>query len=134
MEQWIHDGDKSEAEAKDERDKSIARSLNFRIFFVEINGKDPSDDFISRFRDIPRIIKKISSTKPEKGPHTPVDKSTHQRGIIFSADSIRWSSKDSAKVEGGYYCGGLCAAEITFKVRRENGKWVVKSSHMNWIS
>jgi hypothetical protein len=134
MEQWIRAGDKSEAEAKDESDRSIARHLNFRTFFVSIDGEDPSDDFIDRFRDIPRIVKKISSAEPDKGPHTPVDKSTHQTGIIFSADSLRWSSKNSAKVEGGYYCGGLCAAGITFKVRRENGKWVVKSSHMNWIS
>jgi len=134
MENWIRDGDKSEAEAKSESDKAIAQHLNFKVFFIEIQGKDPSDDFISRFSDLPRVIKKISSEKPAKGPHTPVDKPSGRTGIIFSVDSIRWQSKDLAEVEGGYYCGGLCAAGITFTVERANGKWLIKSSRMNWIS
>jgi len=134
MEEWVKGGEKSVAEAKDEDERSIAKRLNFEIFFVSIEGKDPSDDFINRFRDIPRTIKKASSEEPNKGPHTPVDKSTHRTGIVFSADTIRWLSENSAEVEGGYYCGGLCAAGITFKVIRENGKWIIKNSHMNWIS
>jgi hypothetical protein len=134
MEEWVKQGEKSVAEAKDEDEKLIAKRLNFEIFFVSIEGKDPSDDFINRFRDIPRTIKKASSEEPNKGPHTPVDKSTHRTGIIFSAHTIRWLGRDSAEVEGGYYCGGLCAAGITFKVKRENGKWSVKGSHMKWIS
>lgn len=72
--------------------------------------------------------------KPEKGPHTPTDLTTGIKGIIFEAGKIRWLSKIAAEVEGGYYCGGLCAASNTFQVRQENGNWVVKSSHMNWIS
>jgi hypothetical protein len=134
MEEWVREGEKNAAEAKTEDDKAIAQRLNFEIFFVSIEGKDPSDDFISRFRDIPRTIKKASSEEPGKGPHTPVDKSTHHTGIVFSVDSIQWLGKDSTKVEGGYYCGGLCAAGITFRVKRENGKWIIKNSGMNWIS
>jgi len=135
MERWIQEGDKNEAEAKSDADKSIARSLNFRVFFVSIRGKDPSDDFIKRFDDVPRTVRKISSEDPAKGPpHTPVDRSTHQTGIIFSADSIRWLGTDHAKVESGYYCGGLCAAGIIFILQREKGKWVIKNSSMNWIS
>lgn len=134
MEEWVKEGEKNAAEAKTEDDKAIAQRLNFEIFFVSVEGKDPTDDFIDRFRDIPRTIKKASSEEPNKGPHTPVDKSTHRTGIIFSADTIRWLSDNSAEVKGGYYCGGLCAAGITFKVKRENGKWIIKNSHMNWIS
>ena len=36
MEEWIKSGDKSEAEAKDKSEKSIAKMLNFRIFFGSI--------------------------------------------------------------------------------------------------
>ncbi len=63
-----------------------------------------------------------------------LDKKTKQRGIIFSADRIRWRGKDTAEVDGGYHCDGLCGAGITFKVKRERGKWVVKSENMSWIS
>ena len=134
MEDWIREGEKSEAAAKSDSDRRIANRLNFRVFFVAIIGKDPSDDFVKRFDDIPRTIKKISSEEPAKGPHIPVDKSTHRTGIIFSVDAIRWHGSDLADVDGGYYCGGLCAAGITFIVQRENGEWVIKGSHMNWIS
>jgi hypothetical protein len=134
MEEWVHQGDKNEAEAKTKSDQSIAQTLNYRIFFISIKGKDPSDEFINRFRDIPRSIRKASSVEPSKSPRTPVDKTTYLTGIIFDAENLRWLDKDSAEVEGGYYCGGLCAAGITFTLQRENGIWVVKSSHMNWIS
>jgi hypothetical protein len=134
MEEWVKNGEKSVDEAKDEDRQSIAKRINSKIFFVSIAGKDPSDDFINRFHDIPRTIEKASSEEPNKGPHSPVDKSTHRTGIIFSADTIRWLGEDSAELEGGYYCGGLCAAGITFEVKRENGKWSVKGSHLKWIS
>jgi len=134
MESWIRGGDKSEAEAKNDSDKRIANSLNFRVFFISIKGKDPSDSFMKRFDDIPRTIRKVSNEEPAKGPHTPVDKTTHRAGIVFSADAIRWHGSDLADVEGGYYCGGRCAAGITFIVQREKGKWVIKDSHLNWIS
>lgn len=134
MEEWYKSGDKNEVEAKTKIDREVSKNLNFRIFFVSIDGKDPSDEFVDRFRDIPRSIRKVSSAKPEKGPHTPTDRTTGMTGIIFDAGKIHWLSKDVAELEGGYYCGGLCAAGITFEVERENGKWVIKSSRMNWIS
>jgi hypothetical protein len=134
MEQWIRDGDKSEAEAKDATDKDIAKKLNFIVFFVSINGADPSDAFMKRFSDLPRTIRKASSAVPDKRPHTPKDKSTGQSGIVFDVEDLKWQNNDLAEVQGGYYCGGLCAAGITFTVKRENGKWAIKDSHMNWIS
>jgi hypothetical protein len=134
MENWIRSSEKNESEAKSDGDKAIARRLNFKVFFVSIDGHDPSDELMSRLSDLPRTIKKASFEKPAKGPHGPTDKVTGKTGIVFSAHTIRWSGKDSAELEGGYYCGGLCAAEYTFKVKREDGKWVVQSSRMSWIS
>ncbi len=134
MEEWVGGGDKSEAEAKNDNERSVAKILNFKVFFVSLNGKDPSDEFINRFRDVPRSIRKVSSAERSKSGRRPLDKTTHLTGIVFDAEDLRWLDKDSAEVKGGYYCGGLCASGITFTVRRENGEWVVKTSHMNWIS
>src|SRR5437660_2746361 len=130
MEAWIRNGDKNEAEATTESDKAIARRLNFSIFFISIKGNDPSDDFLKRFDDIPRTVKNISIEEPAEGPHIPIDKSSHRAGIVFSVDSIRWRDNSHAEVKSGYYCGGLCAAGITFTVQLSNGKWVIKNSHM----
>jgi len=135
MEEWIKNGDKNEAEAKDKSEKAIAKMLNFRIFFVSVNGKDPSDDFINKFRDLPRDIKKVSASEISKEWRLAViDRSSHQRGIRFSADEIRWLGPDSVEVQGGYHCDGLCGAGIKFRVQRENGHWVIKGSRMEWIS
>jgi hypothetical protein len=101
---------------------------------VSINGADPSDEFMKRFSDLPRTIRKGSSEVPDKGPHAPIDKSTGEAGIVFNAENLWWLNQDLAELQGGYYCGGLCAVGITFTVKRENGKWTIKSSHMNWIS
>jgi hypothetical protein len=135
MEDWIRNGDKGEAEAKDQTEKEIAHHLNFKIFFIETNEKDPTDDFMKRFHDIPRILKKSSGAEIAKVMRMPVvDKETQERGIIFSADRVRWQGKNHVKVAGGYHCDGLCGAGFTFEVRFENGKWMVKKERMNWIS
>src|SRR5690349_20160056 len=74
MEEWVREGDKDEAGARTKSDRTIASALNPKIFFISINGKDPTDEFLNRFRDIPRSIRKISSELPQKGPHTPKDR------------------------------------------------------------
>lgn len=135
MVDWIAGADKAETEAKGRTDKAIAKMLNFKIFFISINGKDPSPAFVSRFHDLPRLIKKVSDSETAKAWRMAViDKASHQRGIRFSADEIRWRGSDSVEVEGGYHCDGLCGAGIKFEVQREKNHWVVKSSRMEWIS
>jgi len=135
MLEWAQGGDKDEAEAKSESDKAVAQHLNFKVFFVAVDGKDPDDQFLKRFANIPRIIKKQSESEINKKTRLAVvDKKTHQFGIIFYADKVHWENDSSVEIDGGYHCDGLCGAGITYVVSRENGKWVVKSERMNWIS
>jgi hypothetical protein len=135
MLKWIGDIEKDEREAKNEADRQAAKKYDFQIFFISINDKDPSDAFVARFGDIPRRVKKDSQavTDPSLSRRI-LDQETHQRGIVFGADAIRWRSHDSVDVEGGYYCGSLCASEETFKVRRQEGTWVVKKSRVKSVS
>jgi hypothetical protein len=133
---WIKEADKDEANAKDESERETAHSLNFRLFFVDVGKTDPTDDFMRRFQDIPRIVKKAS--KAEQDMHLMrmpmVDKETRERGIEFDAGKIRWHGSERVTVEGGYFCDGLCAANYTFELRLENGKWLIKKQKLNWIS
>ena len=98
-----------------------------------IKGKDPSDGLIHRLHDIPRKIRKLSSARYGKLA-APFDRTTHQSGIIFSVEGIRWSNNDAAELHGGYYCNGRCGASILFTMQRENGKWVVKGSEIQGMS
>jgi hypothetical protein len=135
MEDWIKRIEKDEVDAKSEDDKALVRMGNFKVFFVSIEGEDPSDDLLAQFRDIPRVIKKVSESEIGRVQRMPViDKSSGERGIIFSANKIHWRGKDSAEVEGGYVCNGLCGAGIRFRVKRENGKWLVKATRLEWVS
>ena len=132
---WVQDGDKNEAEAKTDSDRAVAQHLNFKIFFISVNGKDPDDEFLKRFGNIPRTIKKYSESEIDKKRRLAVvDKKTHQFGIVFYVDKIHWLNDSSVEVEGGYHCDGLCAAGVTYLVGRENGKWVVRSEKTTWIS
>jgi hypothetical protein len=134
MEDWYRGGDESEAKAKNRTEKAVAKLMNFKVFFVAIDGKDPSGTFLRRFRDIPRIIKNVSdSTVDKAGMNEVLDKATRQRGIIFRVGDVRWASKDSANADGGYFCDGLCGIWETFTLRRENGKWNVMSVRIRRI-
>jgi hypothetical protein len=133
---WRGSGDKVERDAKEPRDKYIAKRLNSRICFVSINRKDPSDEFLKWFRGIPCTVKKVSDAIQTKDPDGGwvIDKKTEQRGIIFSANEIRWLKNTQVEVDGGYHCGGLCGAGEVFTVTLENGKWKVIADRMKWIS
>ncbi len=135
MEGWYRGGDQSEKNAKTATERAIAKEMNFKFFFVSVNGKDPTDAFIHRLRDIPRIIKKVSASESSKQwRFAVVDKSTRQRGIVFRANEIRWLDKDSVEVEGGYFCDGLCGLIATYKLHRTKGEWVVTDSVVRRIS
>ncbi len=134
MEGWYRDGDKHEKEATSDQEKAVAKRLNFKVFFVAVNGKDPNDELIRRLQDIPRKIMKISAAKSAKQMGGLVDKETKESGIEFSVDTIRWLDEESVEVDGGYFCDSLCGAGTTYKLHHENDKWVVKSAILRWIA
>jgi hypothetical protein len=69
---------------KNQTEKEIAHYFNFRTFYIFVGKKDPSDDFLNRFADVPRNVKKRSEAEVSKEERMPVvDKKTHKRGIIF---------------------------------------------------
>jgi hypothetical protein len=135
MEVWWRKMDKYEGQARKDWEKETAKQLNYRVYFIRINGKDPSDQFVKQFEDIPRVVKKASEAQMRaSGSAGVVDRLTHETGIIFSANAIRWLGSDSVEVEGGYFCGGRCAQASTFSVHQEAGKWTVKLLRVNGIS
>ena len=107
--------------------------MNFKVFFVSINGKDPTDAFTNRLQDLPRTVRKASLSGADKQRDV-VDKATGQRGIIFYANKIRWLNKESVELDGGYVCGGLCGIHATFKLHRNKGRWSVTEKSVHRIS
>src|SRR5215472_7928326 len=88
MQDWVRDLEKDEGQAKSAADKESAEHYNFKIFFIEINQNDPTDEFLKRFVNIPRTIKKSSESQISQSVWMPVvDKESGKRGIIFRIGS-----------------------------------------------
>jgi hypothetical protein len=104
------------------------------VFFLSVGQEvNPSDTLLERFAGRRPMVKKVSESISRKYEGI-FDKETGRRGIIFSVTSIKWISETEAEVEGGHYTAPLAASGHVYKVRFENGKWVVKDDEMKWIS
>jgi hypothetical protein len=132
MVDWASSHDQNVRNAKDANESKTAQDLNFRTFYVSVDKKDPSSEFLKRFTDIPRKIKKVSESTYN---HLDViDKKTREFGIIFHVGKINWISSDTVDIEGGYQCGGRCAAGITYHLKLEKGHWVIQTRKLNSTS
>jgi len=109
--------------------------LNAKVYFVQINGKDPSITFLQRFQDIAWPVKRKSQSRQEKNVvGWVVDKKTKQIGVVFDTETIHWISEGRVDVEGGYFCGALCAASGTYHVEMKGSHWVVTGYDVSLVS
>jgi hypothetical protein len=134
---------------KSEREDQVREALiyylargwtgNDRVFFVSIEGRDPSDEFLLRLKKLKNPIKKVSESKDvpeEKGFFSHVkDKATDRPGVVFSVGKIVWVSKNRAEVEGSYRCGSLCGGGSRYRIKYElQKKWTVAPGDTVWNS
>src|ERR1051326_1046291 len=133
---WAQRGDESEKRAKTAIEKSVAKEMNFKVFFVSINEKDPDPAVLSHLQDVPRVIKGVSACKIANNIRlgAVIEKETSQRGMIFRVNEIHWLNQDSVEVEGGYFCDGLCGVTETFKLHRTEAKWRITGRIVHRIS
>lgn len=91
--------------------------------FIQIDGQDPSDEFLARLQGVvPWKIKRFSANP------------TTHNVLIFSADSILWLDADTVHAAGSFSCGNLCGSGSTFIVHRQLGQWVVEKEIVRSIS
>jgi len=104
--------------------------LNAKVYFLKIEGKDPDEKFLSRFKDASHPVKKQSESRVRKVRRVIAfveDRKTKQRGVVFDQEAIRWVNETKVDVEGGFYCGSLCMAGGVYRLERRDGRWVVLS-------
>jgi hypothetical protein len=106
------------------------------VFFISIEGNDPSNQFLLRLKGFTNPIKKVSESKDvreEKSLFSHVrDKATDTPGIVFSVGRIVWLSRNAAEVPGSYRCGSICGGGSTYRVKREGRKWVISPGNSSW--
>ena len=106
--------------------------MNYSTFLISVNGQDPSEEFIRKFKNIPRKIKPAS--KGRFAQNWLRDTDTNDRVVQFYVGQIDWKSRSEVEVGGGYYCGVSCAAHYVFKLKGSANKWVVASSELKIMS
>jgi hypothetical protein len=93
--------------------------------FLIVNGKDPRDEFLKRFPDIPPSHLRKASEVKGLG-FLPITPATLGNVGNLSMGEISWTSDTSVSVELGYYGHRRAAGWTTAVVVREEGRWVVK--------
>lgn len=102
---------------------------------VGLFGLDPSDGFMKRFRDHKPPVRKASEClPPDSFPDRPRNVKTGREGLVFRVTFARRVGLREFEIKGGYYEGALSASGNTYRVRLVNGRWVIVSDRLDWIS
>lgn len=130
--QFIEEGDIREAVFRYRINSCAPREP----IFLSIDGKDPSERFMARFRNENRHFKGISKAylKTDLFPGWLRDRKTDEKGVSLEVGAIEWVSPTIVEVHGGKYCGGLCADTGIFRVVKKNGNWIVENYRVLAIS
>lgn len=94
---------------------------NAKVYFLEVFNKDPSPEFLARFKDNTPPVKKGSEFAIGEG-------------LKFQVESIERVDKNTVRVSGGYYEAGLSASGNIYTVVRKKEKWNVEKDEMQWIA
>jgi len=91
------------------------------VYCIEIDGKDPSDEFLARF----------------KGHQPPVKKGSEfilGQDLKFSVYNFKWLNNWTVEVGGDFSWEGLDGSGCTYHIIRKNGRWTIKRTFNHWIS
>jgi hypothetical protein len=104
-------------------------ALIFAYHFIAIDGKNPSEAFLQRFRDNSPPVRPISEAERVKKPmKMVVSKDDQKQGVIFYQGPIKWNSDTKVDVEGRFECGDTCdELSGVYHVSLQDGHWVVDS-------
>jgi hypothetical protein len=93
---------------------------------------DPPDALWQRFAGHVPVVKKVSLCRVDLRGDT--DATTGGPAIVFRIAPLHWENDAEIVLEGGYHRGGLAASGQTYRVRYQNGRWVVVEARWRWIA
>ena len=105
-----------------------------KTYFIEVNGADPTEEFLARFRGLPWKAKPLSLARVRKSNSAVYDPETKRDSKIYSVDDISWVSPFEVKVLCGWYVSPLGAAGYVLRLRWTFGKWVPVGERGTFIS
>ena len=104
---------------------SSGQQQDAQAYFLEIEGEDPSPEFLARFKRHSPPVKKGSEFVMESSFVIEGEAPIEGNGLLFRIDSYRWISlfRNCVKISGGYSEDVLSASWASYIWIRRNGKW-----------
>lgn len=93
---------------------------------------DPPEALLFRFASHAPAVKRVSQCRLDLRGDT--DPATGGPAIIFRVGPPEWQSDTEVVLSGGYHRGGLDASGQTYRVRYQDGRWVVVEVVWRWIA
>ncbi|HEX9668250.1 MAG TPA: hypothetical protein VGC93_02090 [Thermoanaerobaculia bacterium] len=88
---------------------------------------------LGRGRPVPEsLLRRFAKYRPPV--HGEPDCPSGEGVLTFQVKSVNWLSEDEVEALGGYHEGNLSSSTESFRVAREGGRWVVKTSRLLVIS
>ena len=117
------------------RSEEDSHELNLvhKVYFLRIDGRDPSPEFLRCLRDMNAPVKPLSSSV-ERGAYR-YDARTGERGAAFYIHDIQLIGRKRATAGVDLNPGGaLRASGSIYHLVMKDGKWVVVGEKLRWIS
>ncbi len=111
---------------------AAASQHGYKVYFLSLGSTwtnnarfdiDPSDEFMSRFRGRTPSVKKASQAKI--GDLAVIDKTTGQRGVVFTLSDLKWISDQAVEVTCNVYMAGLSSYTSKYTLSRKKNQWKV---------
>ena len=122
--------------------EAAAAQEGYKVYFLSLGntwtndrpfGIDPSDGFMKRFEGRTPPVRKASQSKiGEEGEVR--DKSSGQRGVIFTVTDLKWVSDQEVEATCSVFKAGLNGYTFKYTLTRKNNQWKVTNKKMVSIS
>jgi hypothetical protein len=114
--------------------EAAAAQDGYKVYFLSLGNEiDPSEEFMKRFEGRTPPVKKASLSKiGEKGEVQ--DKSSGQRGVIFTVTNLKWVSNQEVEATCDVFKAGLNGYTYKYTLTRKNNQWKVTNKKLVSIS
>lgn len=103
-------------------------------YFVQIDQKDPSPDFMARFQDVDWRLKPASFARFHEPGHAVFDPETGEDASILDVYAIEWGSPFTVEATCSSYSACLGAVWVRYRLRWQLGSWVVVEDRLTLIA
>lgn len=110
------------------------RTIDDYYYFVQVDGEDPDPELLERFSEHKPQVKAISKLEEIEYDEANLKRGHTIPGRIIEFRDLEWITPGCVEVYFRTYSGPLRASGGTYRLRLEQGKWVMIDAYDIWLS